>query len=196
MTRKILSSLMVIALAAMMVGLGTFAYYSDTEASTGNTFTAGTLDLRYAVSTDGGTNWSAWQNGTDFSIVLGNLAPGNSGTIIYRLSNVGSLAGYLDFENVTIVNTEGLNPESETDITEPGDLGANSIVSVTLGGTPVYTGTVNGLATWDASYLIPASGGFVDYVLAWNIPTTVENDIQGDIVAIGVTFELAQTITQ
>ena len=43
--RSILLSLMTIALVGALVGGGVFAYFSDTETSTGNTFTAGTLDL-------------------------------------------------------------------------------------------------------------------------------------------------------
>lgn len=46
MNKKILVSLSVIgAVAAIAVG-GTIAYFSDTETSTGNTFTAGSIDLK------------------------------------------------------------------------------------------------------------------------------------------------------
>jgi len=45
MNKKILVSLSVIAAVAAVVVGGTVAYFSDTEVSTGNTFTAGTLDL-------------------------------------------------------------------------------------------------------------------------------------------------------
>ena len=45
MNKKILISLCVIgAVAAIAIG-GTIAYFSDTETSTGNTFTAGSIDL-------------------------------------------------------------------------------------------------------------------------------------------------------
>ena len=45
MNKKILISLSIIALAAVIVIGGTIAYFSDTETSTGNTFTAGAIDL-------------------------------------------------------------------------------------------------------------------------------------------------------
>jgi len=45
MTKKILISLAVIGIIAVAVIGGTIAYFSDTETSTGNTFTAGDLDL-------------------------------------------------------------------------------------------------------------------------------------------------------
>lgn len=43
--RKILFSLMTLVLVVGLVGGGAFAYFSDTEESKGNTFTAGTIDL-------------------------------------------------------------------------------------------------------------------------------------------------------
>src|SRR3990167_4747947 len=43
---KILLSVASIAAAAALVIGATFAFFSDTETSTGNTFTAGTLDLK------------------------------------------------------------------------------------------------------------------------------------------------------
>jgi len=45
MTKKILISLTVIGVVAAIVVGGTIAYFSDTETSTGNTFTAGAIDL-------------------------------------------------------------------------------------------------------------------------------------------------------
>ena len=44
--KKILISLSVIAAAAAIAVGGTIAYFSDTETSTGNTFTAGSIDLK------------------------------------------------------------------------------------------------------------------------------------------------------
>jgi predicted ribosomally synthesized peptide with SipW-like signal peptide len=45
MKKIILSSFMVLAVAAI-AGYGTYSYFSDTETSTGNTFTAGSIDLK------------------------------------------------------------------------------------------------------------------------------------------------------
>ena len=58
MNKKILISLSVIALAAAVVVGGTVAFFSDTETSTGNTFTAGAIDLTidntsYVTNNDG-----------------------------------------------------------------------------------------------------------------------------------------------
>jgi predicted ribosomally synthesized peptide with SipW-like signal peptide len=46
MQKTILVSLVTIGLLASVIGVGTYAYFSDTETSSGNTITAGTLDLK------------------------------------------------------------------------------------------------------------------------------------------------------
>jgi len=53
MNNQILLGLVTIGLVASVIGVGTYAYFSDTETSTGNTMTAGTLDLQVYV----GTTW-------------------------------------------------------------------------------------------------------------------------------------------
>jgi predicted ribosomally synthesized peptide with SipW-like signal peptide len=45
MQKTILVSLVTIGLLASVIGVGTYAFFSDTETSTGNTMTAGSLDL-------------------------------------------------------------------------------------------------------------------------------------------------------
>lgn len=46
MKRAITMSILLISLAALLVGVGTFAYFSDSASSTGNVFTAGTMEFR------------------------------------------------------------------------------------------------------------------------------------------------------
>ena len=45
MDTRILMGVLVIGVASLAIGWGTIAYFSDTETSTGNTFTAGAIDL-------------------------------------------------------------------------------------------------------------------------------------------------------
>jgi len=52
---KILSSILAIGVVAALMGVGTFAYFSDTETSTGNTISTGIIDLEV----DGRNPWSA-----------------------------------------------------------------------------------------------------------------------------------------
>jgi len=193
--KKILISLMAMVLVIGLVGAGTMAYFSDTETSTGNTFTAGTLDLNV-----GGENPNV---SPDFT--LGPLAPGDSGTITYTLNNVGNIAGYLDLQNISVTDTEGTNPESETgDIGEPGELSANIYVTVTLGASQLYAGLLSGIVSdYDANVALAASGT-TTLTIAWVVDKDnvsplgedVGNDIQGDVATVGMTFELAQTTGQ
>ena len=82
--KKIILSLSVIAVAAAVVVGATTAFFSDTETSTGNTFTAGAIDLKI--------DNSAWYNGElvrastwepkdleegDFLFNLSDLKPGD-----------------------------------------------------------------------------------------------------------------------
>ena len=60
--KKIIISLSIIAAAAAIVIGGTIAYFSDTETSTGNTFTAGAIDLM--VDSECHFNGMACTNGT------------------------------------------------------------------------------------------------------------------------------------
>jgi len=53
MQKTILVSLVTIGLLASVIGVGTYAFFSDTETSSGNTMTAGTLDLKVW----NGINW-------------------------------------------------------------------------------------------------------------------------------------------
>ena len=54
-TKQILSSLLIIGLVGLVVGGGTYAYFSDIESAEDNTLQAGTID----ISIDGGNPWNA-----------------------------------------------------------------------------------------------------------------------------------------
>ncbi len=74
--KTILMSLMAIAIVVGLVGAGTFAYFSDTETSTGNTFTAGTIELQ-TPETDGVVK-------TEGSVA--NLKPSETGLLTILLT--------------------------------------------------------------------------------------------------------------
>ena len=64
-----------------MIGVGTFAYFADTETSTGNQFTAGTLDLK----TDDA-------DGVSQTLYATNMSPGDTvGPSTIVLKNSGSV---------------------------------------------------------------------------------------------------------
>lgn len=87
--KKILMSVLVIALVAVAVAGATGAYFSDTEESTGNTFTAGTLEMEIKDNNegwnDGAPVTASWQSPSGW-------APGETFTTgVIKLRNVGSI---------------------------------------------------------------------------------------------------------
>jgi predicted ribosomally synthesized peptide with SipW-like signal peptide len=201
-TKGVLMGVLAIGLVAILLGVGTVAYFSDTETSSGNTFTAGTLDL--AVK---GPNDADFQNpNTSPDFQLGPLAPGQSGTITYTLKNVGSLDGYLDLSDITVTDAEGENPESETG----GHCGHGELsnymlsnyiwVTVTLGDQQLYSGKLKNIDhSYDADVPLPA-GQTTTLRIQWVVDADgrapygadVPNDVQGDIVTVSFTIELDQ----
>jgi len=104
MNKKILISLSVIgAVAAIAIG-GTVAYFSDTETSTGNTFTAGTIDL--AVND---------QNPLDSAVfTVEDVKPcEETEPVRVTLSNVGTNDGIVDLHILPGVHSEGIDSEPE-----------------------------------------------------------------------------------
>jgi len=101
--KKILFSIMVMALVAMLLGTGIYAYFSDVETSTGNSFAAGTLNLKV-----GG------DDPTSASISVSGLKPGDAGNAAdWFVKNVGTLSGNLSISVGTITNYENERTEPE-----------------------------------------------------------------------------------
>ena len=116
---KKIFGLTIAALMVMgLVGGGTWAYFSDTETSTGNVLTAGTLDLNLE-----GDN-------SDHKVIeasVTNVKPGDGPNSEYvLLENVGSIAGELDVAISTIVNTESTGSTEYEQDGSPGELGGQA----------------------------------------------------------------------
>jgi len=120
--KKILISLMTIAMVGALVGGGVFAYFSDVETSTGNTFTAGTLNLTDIISgtcsVPSKVTVTEQGDGLNDNVVFTTLAPGDSGTITWVLSNSGNLAGTLTIVSTVTFSDVDAN-EPETAVTTP-----------------------------------------------------------------------------
>ncbi len=81
--KKILGLMISVLLLVGMVGIGTWAYFSDVETSTGNILAAGTLDLK--------TNDA---DGVSQTLFATNMEPGDTiGPESITLKNAGSVAG-------------------------------------------------------------------------------------------------------
>lgn len=198
--RKILTSLvMIVVVSATAVG-ATQAYFSDTETSNGNTFTAGSLDL-----TVDGVN----TNVVKFN--LANLQPGNQPTGTWTLANVGSVNGYLDLEGITIVSSENtmIEPEVEAGDTTAGVGELQDVLNLRLyidkdkdgywstGDVMIYNGPAGSIAgNYDQNELIAAGSNIkINGVFDW-WSTLNDNKAMTDSFVLNMSFELGQTTTQ
>jgi len=214
MNKKIIIGLSSIALVAIVVIGGTFAYFSDTEKSENNTFAAGTMDLDI--------------NGGDTAITtmtLTNKAPGDSDTETgTTLKNSGSLDGELDI-SIGVVTNYACDPDGAADGTEycttdAGVLGGNAEMALYIdvdeddawttgdiglkNDTTKYTNSgsdsliyasidsYDGVAWNDVYDTLMMTGDQDGFVIDWEIPTSATNDIQGDTLDFDITFTLEQ----
>jgi predicted ribosomally synthesized peptide with SipW-like signal peptide len=193
-----------------LVGGGTWAFFTDTATSAGNTWTAGTLVLNeattgsatnssFVVTPDGGINGSVQFGLTD------PVKPGSSGTITWTLSDTGNVGGTLTLDAATTFGQGGAPnaPEAAAETALGGVKGLDTgiMVWVSRGATNVYGTTGTYLAMSDLAAALHADsavmvgtppGTAVVYVLHWNVPTTVGSEIQGDTAQLDITFTLTQ----
>ena len=192
---KILGSIVMIALMASAVGIGTYASFSDTETSVGNSFTAGTLDLKI--------------NGADINVIaftVANMRPGSQPTNSYVLSNAGSLGGTLDITSIALKDYENILTEPEIEALDTTDLGElSSVVNLRLyidvdksgywstGDVMIFDGKVNTLPTsFDLNTPIAADANIkINAVFDW-WSTPADNQAQSDSFTLDLTFQLSQ----
>ncbi len=132
-----------LAIAALLVlgiaGVGTFAFFSDTETSTGNTFTAGTLNL---VATTNGTSSTphivvtAGGDGLNGNVVFSKIKPGDFGTMTWTFTNDGDMSGNLTMTATVAFNDNDgsqKNPETKAIVANGGvNLGLGDLVGARL----------------------------------------------------------------
>lgn len=109
--KKILMSILVIGIVATMFGAGTFAYFTDVEKSTGNTMSAGTLDIEIGDNNEGYSNNPVTASFNSPA----NLAPGETfETGPVYLKNVGTMdIGFIWARFCNLVHDEGINTDAE-----------------------------------------------------------------------------------
>ena len=199
-------SLMAFALVIGMLGTGAFAYFSDTETSSGNTFTAGTLDLKvYDPDADEFVDDDELGNINDYwNELVNNLKPGDSDTIIIPVKNAGTIPGTADIHIKDVVNYEnGQNDaEAAVDLSTgdlDGELGGVIQVQILYGdgvNPPVLvaSGTLNDLNCKNFNALVPlAADGTAVWIINMSIDGPgVGNEIQSDSVVCDVEFSLNQ----
>ena len=132
---------------------------------------------------------------------IGNLQPGDTGTKVLTLRNAGSRPGFITIWLSDIVNSEGDNPEPETGNTdEPGELG--DVLLLTLYSSRLSTNVslplnVNSFpqSNTDPGYIkiSPiAPSEIIDLTWEWQLPTTADNDVQGDSVTFTINYLLTE----
>ena len=203
-----------VLMLALLIG-GLYGYFEDTETSTGNKFTAGTLDLVSAVAgTTTGPSMNVVAadppNSAAGHVEFGDpagIAPGEGGTITWTLTNIGNVNGEASWsvDVAGVVNDENTvwEPEAEYGDVTPlvGELGGAIDVDIDVsidGGafTNEYSGTLDGLAGQSGALSSLNPGAHtVDYRLTWSIPDdlpSVDNLFQSDIATLDIVFSLAQ----
>ncbi|NTW45470.1 MAG: hypothetical protein HGB18_00250 [Candidatus Moranbacteria bacterium] len=109
---RILKSLFLISAVVAVVGGATYAYFSDTETSEGNTVTAGTLDLKVGGKDDPLVE----------KISVGDIYPGSVVTKTWKVENAGSVPGKVKVKIRNIADNDNgcEEPESPGEIAEYG----------------------------------------------------------------------------
>jgi predicted ribosomally synthesized peptide with SipW-like signal peptide len=191
--KKIIGLSIAALLIIGIVAVGTYAYFSDTAASTGNTWTAGTLTLGL-VTTGAATNATASVSpagSINNSMQFTNVKPGSSGTITWTLNNTGNVPGTLTLVSATTFGQGGAPnaPEAAAETALGGVKGLDTGITiwVTRDGTDILgsTGTYVAMSGLQAALNLELNktitiGTPMVYVLNWQVPTSVGNEIQGD----------------
>jgi spore coat-associated protein N len=194
--KKILGLTVAAILVIGLVGGGTWAYFSDTEESTGNVFSAGTLDLGLdnnynqnpAGSTTATFGASALEPGSTAG--TGTLWVNNEGTI--DMSHVYVSFAVASYGENTPDTIDGYDDTDDTD-----DLSKMIIATVVEwdGGT---VGALEGKSIDELIALGATDLGTLDadeeldLYIEWTFDSTATNGCQGDSVDLTVTLQGTQ----
>lgn len=217
--KNIFKSLLVVVAVAAVAGGATYSYFSDTATISGNTFTAGTMDLKIDQNVVG-TNYD-WVD--DFNVSTDNVA--NLG---FRTANGWTgenYGGFTDFlAQSGMQNLFPGMPEREQiiDIKNVGSI-ANPMATIDLNRTSGWSDLAGVLnfkvyfkgdhddANWGDAKLngtvndynkafdlgtITDEDGIASVKIVWTVPETAGNSIQGDIVTVNAVFGLNQVANQ
>lgn len=191
--KRVLVSLIAICVVAWLVIGGVKASYVDTEQSTGNQFTAGTLDLK--------TNDA---DGVTQTLYLTNMKPGESiGPQTITLKNAGSIDGSSLDIDFSYVEEDGTNPPGNTTDKSADEFADELLVTtLTYDGNNLLTGITDAdgdgvdmreVAAADLSGqsgIAPAATR--GFTIAVQLKSGLSDDFCADGIAIPITFTLNQ----
>ncbi len=210
--KKLLLSVLVIGLAAALMGGGVFAVFTDSETSADNVFTGGTLDLQIDANPDGATtNWvddpdvPSLNSITELDALLNSLAPGGDPINLWiAIRNNGNVDGIADLHfNVTADRENGFAEPEVEEYNGEGELDDNIVVSVYYPGdnlpgdvpNPANLYYSNTLANLNGSNLnlgTLAGGSESSIRIIMSIPSSVGNEIMTDQCDVDIEFTLHQ----
>jgi len=197
--KKLLLSALAILLAMGLIG-SSFAYFSDTESSEGNTFTAGTFGLTL--------------DGESLPLHTWDMKPGDSYSEEHGVTNVGTIAGEVWFTAENFAEPTGSYAEPN-DPAHSRDVTAEEFAEVLhikiwadylspylvfTEDEVVYEGSLLNLKEAPGSdrFPIAAAGEDRDHVVCqfvvW-LPSDVGNDYQADGVAWDIVWHGSTEIT-
>ena len=160
--RKMLLGLGAVGVASAGAGLGTTAYFNDTETFQGNSLTAGTLDMSVTATVEAADEyWSsagvvgmtetADGEGVTAGLVVDDVKPGDWAIICFDIE-VGDNPGYVQVRTENFAETGGANPEPEQavegDADNDADLGEFLLTTVWQS-YDATSGDKSGLSTLD-----------------------------------------------
>ncbi|WP_136689928.1 TasA family protein [Halorhabdus amylolytica] len=202
--RRVLGGLITVGAASAAAGAGTFALFSDTETSSGNEVTAGTLDLQIDPDDSATT-----------SLSVGDVKPTDGGAIVLELTNAGSIDANVAGVTVESITESDGTADEFTDTDTSGDLADNleieafvlnsepsegegiSDSEINSGGTTVISdgttlSSAGGTSNSPSSpvSLNPSETKYL--VVNYHVPD-VGNVIQGDTVTFDLTAEIEQS---
>ena len=182
--KKILLSLAVIAIVAIGAIGATRAYFSDTAAISGNTFTAGTMNLK--IDADPSSSVYQWEDGFAAPAdMFTNLYPGYTSQQIIDIMSVGTVGGVATFD---------MNRTSAwSDLA--GVLNFHVYYDAEHDGSFIDTGLNGTVDAFNGPYnlgAIASADKMASIKIVWTIPTSAGNEIQADGVTFDATFGLDQ----
>lgn len=122
MNKKILLSVLTIGAVLAAVGAGTWAQFTDQETATGNTFSAGTID----IAVDGKNPWNLTSG-----FALTDMKPSYTDYINFRIKNVGTNPANVWKKLLNVQTADGV--QSEPECVEAGGTWSGTACT---GGTP------------------------------------------------------------
>ncbi len=188
--KRILGLTIAFMLLISMGGIGTWAYFQDTETSTGNVLAAGTLDLK-TDDADGVTQ----------TLYASNLKPGDIVPGSIALKNTGSVAG----SSVDLVFTYGENDTSPnpSPMTADATAAVIEVTTLTLEGYDLLGGVSDGNSNLyidiedlkNANVSDPTgidASGTKAFIITVQLRADTSGDFQYDGINITMTFTLNQ----